>query len=314
VLRLAQDGACACFERGSGGRPHLCAIHRRRGPDALPSACRHFPRVIVIDRRGTHVTLSHFCPTAAAMLFREMPLTIVASPPACPDVERWEGLDATDALPPLLRSGMLMDLESYGAWEAHAIAVLGDEGETPEGAVARLADDAGALISWMPADGLLADRVRAVATEGPRTRRPAAATKAGFGAVADTHALRRAYDLAVRCVPEGLPTRPVPVELAALDPALVAPAWPLFARPLRHYLAAKAFASWVAWQGGGLLAVVRSLSLALAVVRVEAARACQAAGRPLDELLMVEALRQADRLIVHEASREALADQLEHAI
>ena len=71
VMALAEGGACVSFERGMGGATSQCAIHRVLGHDALPSACRHFPRAAVTDDLGTFVTLSHFCPTAASMLFRD---------------------------------------------------------------------------------------------------------------------------------------------------------------------------------------------------------------------------------------------------
>ena len=62
-------------------RTSQCAIHRVLGHDALPSACRHFPRAAVTDDLGTFVTLSHFCPTAASMLFRDdVELSIVEAP------------------------------------------------------------------------------------------------------------------------------------------------------------------------------------------------------------------------------------------
>ena len=52
----------------------------------------------------------------------------------------------------------------------------------------------------------------------------------------------------------------------------VAPVWHLWSAPLRRYLAAKAFASWTAYQGHGLLTIVRGLDAAAGLVRVEAAR------------------------------------------
>jgi len=120
MLALA-DGACVCFDRAAEGRP-ACAIHRTFGHEALPSACAHFPRVAVTDDRATAVTLSHFCPTAAAMLFRDMQLSIVEAPPSFNSVREYEGLDACGVLPPLLRPGMLMDLESHHAWERTSCA------------------------------------------------------------------------------------------------------------------------------------------------------------------------------------------------
>ncbi len=108
-------------------------------------------------------------------------------------------------------------------------------------------------------------------------------------------------------------------------PALVAPAWSAFSRPLRQFLAAHAFGNWCAYNGQGLRTVVRSLDVALGVVRVEAARACAGAGRPstslgttlspskgrpLDETLLAEAFRAADLLLVHLADPLVLARQL----
>ncbi len=54
-----------CVFHDPAGR---CAIHSALGHDALPVACRQFPRVSVTDPRGVSVTLSHYCPTAAALL------------------------------------------------------------------------------------------------------------------------------------------------------------------------------------------------------------------------------------------------------
>ena len=59
------DGTCLFFEPGATGS---CAIHREAGEDALPTACRHFPREVLVNGRGTFVSLSHYCPTAAALL------------------------------------------------------------------------------------------------------------------------------------------------------------------------------------------------------------------------------------------------------
>jgi len=94
---------------------------------------------------------------------------------------------------------------------------------------------------------------------------------------------------------------------------VVAPAWPSWAGPVRRYLAARAFASWCALQGDGLRTTVSALRAAAAVLRVEAARRCASAGRPLDAILMKEAIRAADLLLVHLASPEALARRLSAA-
>jgi hypothetical protein len=100
----------------------------------------------------------------------------------------------------------------------------------------------------------------------------------------------------------------VPESLRPAIPA-AAPArrsWGPLEEPLRRYLAARAFASWVAVQGPGLRTAVRALRAALAVVRVEIARL----ERPWDATALQEALRRSDLLLIHLASPEALAATL----
>ena len=65
VAAKETDGRCAFFESDA----RLCSIHRVGGEAALPLTCRMFPRVVLQDGRGALVSLSHFCPTAAALLF-----------------------------------------------------------------------------------------------------------------------------------------------------------------------------------------------------------------------------------------------------
>ena len=109
----------------------------------LPATCRHFPRLAVRDARGTFISLTHFCPTAAASLFRDdVPIEIVEAPPAFPDAE-YEGLVVTaDDWPPLLRPELLADPESYAAWERHMISRCADETLSPESVIATLERDA----------------------------------------------------------------------------------------------------------------------------------------------------------------------------
>jgi hypothetical protein len=94
------------------------------------------------------------------------------------------------------------------------------------------------------------------------------------------------------------------------DARWVAPEWPALGLPVRRWLAAKAFASWLALQGQGLRTTVLGLRVALGVLRAEAARGCAEAGRALDAGLLKEAVRRADLLLVHLADPEALARRL----
>src|SRR6187399_1245491 len=99
MLAVVND-ACVFYR---AGRDLGCGIQRALGHEALPLACRQFPRVSVRDPRGQSVTLSHYCPTAAAMLGRNGPATIVDSPAGFPADAEYVGLDASAGLPPRLR-------------------------------------------------------------------------------------------------------------------------------------------------------------------------------------------------------------------
>jgi hypothetical protein len=106
--------------------------HRRTG---LALGLPALPRVALADARGIRITLSHFCPTAAGLLFDDTPLRIVAAPERLSLSGTIEGLDATDALPPLLRPGMLMDFDGCDAWERHAIEKLDAGGPSVDAAL-----------------------------------------------------------------------------------------------------------------------------------------------------------------------------------
>ena len=145
---------------------------------------------------------------------------------------------------------------------------------------------------------------------------PAPPTGRGFGAAAECGAheqasaeLERLYGLVLACVPAGLEPDPLPRDFADTDAELVEPAWRRFAVPINRYLAARAFASWISWQARGVVTAVAALWAARAVLRVEAGRQCRTAGRMLDAALLVEAIRQADLLLVHKTSSRALADR-----
>jgi hypothetical protein len=305
ILRLAAGGACACYDPDA----LRCRIHGQLGHDALPVACQHFPRVCLTDRDVTSITLSHYCPTAARLLLAPAArptsvsdcVAIVEAPAGLVGMAP-EGLDARDALPPLLRPRMLADRESYRSWEGLLLRTL-SRGILPEAAVATIIDATEALRSWEPRDGLLGDAViRAFADGGG-----ASVSDASAGTF-DLTAAALSFDaLARQSVPAGLSAPAVPAAAGDVYTELVAPRWAAFAAPVRRYLAAKAFANWCAYQGRGLRTTVCSLVAALSVLRVEAVRQCAAAGRSLDEPLLVEAFRSADLLLVHLASREELA-------
>ena len=293
MLARTASGDCVFYHRGSG----LCVVHRDGGESHLPATCRHFPRLAVRDRRGTFVSLTHFCPTAAASLFRDdVETSIVEAPPAFPPMD-YEGLSVgDDEWPPLLHPAMLMDLAGYDAWERHMVARCALPGAAPEAVLATLRRDAAQLRAFTPGSVTLSDAVR----ELPRGMVFAGPEPALARSLAD-----RA--LVVRAVPDDLKPVADEQDLEIAYVRLVLPSWAHFSQPLTRYLAAKAFANWTAYQGRGITAIVRGLEAALALVRVEASRQCRDAARPLDAGLLKEAIRAADFTLNHLAVGEELA-------
>lgn len=219
VLPMTPDGACVFFDR-DGDR--LCAIHRDRGVERMPTACRNFPRVTLRDQRGVFITLSHFCPTAARLLLDPGDITIVEAPASISLNGSVEGLDASAVMPPLLRRGMLMDLDGYGTWEKQAISVLNDRRYSARVALEIISTATSQAITWSPGRESLASIIdnafaRARGARGDDERSP-----------------KRALD-----------------------------------HPLKAFLASHLFASWAAYQGGGVMAVVDAVRTALELVEPE---------------------------------------------
>lgn len=296
IFQRTPEGPCVFMDRES----RLCLVHRDLGEGALAETCRHFPRVAVQDARGTFVGLSHFCPTAASMLFRtDVPLTIVSEPPAFPR-PNYDGLAVSEQdLPPLLHPSMLMDLDGYTAWEAHTVerCAVALHSRSPESLLATLWRDAETLSGWRPGATTLREEVSRL--------------DRGFVEAPPTASLEKSLQMfaeCVRAVPPEMTPEPDEHGLSDAFERHVAPAWHTMHMPLNHYVAAKSFASWTAYQGRGVRTIVRGIEAAVALVRVEAARQCRDAGRVLDAQLLLEAFRSADFLLNHQATGEELAE------
>lgn len=144
-----EHGRCT-FLLGNNGE-HACAIHTAGGHAALPLTCRMFPRQVLHDSRGTFISLSHFCPTAAALLFDDDQAVVIEDAPAGLTGDgTLDGLDARDTWPPLLRPGVMMDLESFSTWERLAIELLTRNGIEPRAALSALHDATERLLAWSP--------------------------------------------------------------------------------------------------------------------------------------------------------------------
>ena len=289
-LATAEDGACIFFDVAHG---RLCQVHRNLGESMLPSACRQFPRVTLTDARGTWITLSHFCPTAARLLFTPIPLRIVAAPERLALSGAAEGLDATDALPPLLRPGMLMDLEGYTAWEQAAVELLGSAGPDAVAALAALQEAGRTIRRWSPGGETLRNlvtRTMGAMTCSPVEDDPAADARRYALAVASVpRALLRAEDRTAGQVHSG------EVSIICRD----------FDAVIRRYLASKLFASWWAYLGLDLVGVVEAIQVHRAVLRSRIARRLRLHDTPRD--IVVEAIRDSDLLMAHLSDSRALA-------
>jgi Fe-S-cluster containining protein len=314
VLGVQPGGACVFFEPGRG---NLCAVHRELGVTSLPSACRHFPRLVLHDARGTLVSLSHFCPTAAGLLRspNTQAFAIVRAPDPLTladdgagdgsDVsDRLEGLDARAALPPLLRPGMLTDLEGYDAWERAAIALLARKDLTAGHALAMLTTATRAAQSWRPGCGSLRETVERE-FEIASTRKP---DKNLDASGRDELRVRLAFG----SVPLGLKC-PSPVEdwLARWHRVPIATWWDEVDDAVRGYLAARLFGNWIAYHGQGLHTIVEYLQVALAVLKMEAVRHHAQESPTSPWQTAKEAVRNADLLLVHLADTRTLARLLD---
>ncbi|MEI6669396.1 MAG: hypothetical protein WCP29_14685 [Acidobacteriota bacterium] len=302
VVGLDASGTCVFFDRRAGRR---CAIHHACGHDHLPLTCQQFPRVALIDARGVLLTLSHFCPTAAKMLLRDDVgrLAIVTNPSGAILRNGYEGFDAGGTIPPLIRPHLVSDLAVAAAWDAFVVHTFGCDDATPEAAISRLAHAAESIRAWRPGTASLATLAEAAfgsaASNRDHRTTPMSPSSAG-----------RLFLCAAMTTPRGLSRPALPADLDHHHTRLVAPVWASLARPVRRYLAAKAFGAWSAYIGEGLRTQIAMVALALGVLRVEATRQAAEAGRELDEDLFVEAVRQSDLLLVHLASEYALVRRM----
>ena len=239
------------------------------------------------------MSLSHFCPTAAALLFDATgPDAVVEAPTSLVDDQHLDGLDATETWSPLLRPGVLMDIDSYAAWErcVQLACSCTDErcrGRRWHGSTERPQSSPGGrqtpiapLLHWttaafddtmnLPTIGSLPDGAQFVAVCGvvaPAMSRPASVEDLSQKLTAVVDALQR------------------------------------HSQAVNRWLAARLFGTWIAYQGSGLLTIARYLHAALDVLTVEIARV---PGR-IDRGAVLESIRRTDYLLVHLADSQQIA-------
>jgi hypothetical protein len=291
VFGQDEVGRCLFYEEEAGrGR---CAVHHQLGPDALPLTCRHFPRLCLVTPHSVDVTLSHYCPTAAGLLFVDAPAEVTEAPPAFPPAPWYEGLDARASPGPLLRPGVFLGWDAHRAFERAALATLMRPDLTVPQALDVLAGAAERARAWRPEDGPLPALIdEAWHNAGPTP--PPIPEPELWAELAS-------------CVPRGLSLREDARAALASDPGAALPAPELAtALPVRRYLAARTFASWLALQGQGLRTAALGPRVAWLALRIQAGRL----GGVGSEEDLKEAIRAADLVLVHLAAPELLAARL----
>ena len=278
VVTLTRTARGEChFHRAS-----RCSLQTAAGEEMLPSACRHFPRVLLLDGRGCLLTLSHYCPTAAGLLVDGGALAVVEAQAPLALAAPLEGLDARDVLPPLLRPGMLMDLESYGRFESACLATFGGAADI-ETALRRIAAAIEDIRRWQPRDGALVRRVDdAFAASGP-----------GAG----PSRLSAGYGIA-RSLTGPHPWLELPPDFDDQWNAVSARGGPSLQRLLGRYLAAATFGNWTAYRGEGLRSVLAWLRACYDILRIQIVRESRR-DPGLSRATLIEAVRAADYLVVH---------------
>ena len=251
ALRVLRVRRGTLVRDSSGARPG-------RAAERLPSVpARGRPRCA----RHAHLAVALLSVRRRAASVPSRPAIIIA-PPNVDLGGALDGLDARDALPPLLQPGMLMDLEGYAAWESRALDLLARGDVNASQAIATIAAATRALEGW----GSMTSRARASIAIQLRRRRP-------------DEDLRRNCDrveLARSSVPRGLRRATVAHDVSSTRTA--SRLLDDFDHVVRNYLAARLFGNWIAYHGRGLQAVVE-------YVRVCSRRA-EDGGRPAFRLLV----------------------------
>ena len=276
VVPARTDSGDCSFHQAS-----RCSLHAAGGETLLPSACRHFPRVYLRDARGDLLTLSHFCPTAASLLLAEGPVRTVDAQPPLALGEPIEGLDARDALPPLVRPRMLADIAGYAAWEGAVIDCF-LETQDADAAFATISRATDVVRQWTPAQGALRERVLETFARGGAPGQPAS--------LSDAFALLRELTgphplIEVRL---DFDAQWVRIDAAMSDAAR---------RVIARYLAAATFGNWIAYRGQGLRSIVAWLRACYDVLRVRMVNGMHAS-RSGDAALL-DAIRTTDYIMVH---------------
>jgi hypothetical protein len=242
------------------------------------------------------VSLSHYCPTAAALLFDAAPLVLQLLPARVADLV--EGLDARASLPPAVSESVLIDWDGLSAWDAAVVAVCARDIST-DAVLHTLQALHQHVVDWRPAATPLSLWLAGFL----RTPPPAAAAARPIDWSLDAR-IREAGPATLGAPP------PFP-DAARVWRAGLHRAWPAVAPILRRYLAARSVACWPLHAGRGLATQIRYLDALLVVLRGEIARRFDDPLGPVPRSVLVAAIRETDRLVLHLADPGVLAARLD---
>jgi hypothetical protein len=285
------------------------------------------------------VSLSHYCPTVAALLTTPDALDIVEARPPLRIGGPIDALDATDALPPLLRPDRLIDVDGYAAWEAAGLAILARQDLTGSAALDRIEamtervrrGQTRVRPSSDPAQtSVEAGSDRALAPVGTRSggdRTQMVDARSGPGltpveagsdpALAPVEAgsdpglsqVEARSDLGLTpgtlandfapLIAQHIPEEAFPISDYETRWAHLVEGSPEIELVMKNYVAARLFANWIAYQGRGLRTIVAWLRACHAVLRNEIALRCMANRRAATLEDAIAAAGRADLLMVH---------------
>jgi Fe-S-cluster containining protein len=278
-----RDVGGTCWFRDESERS--CAIHREFGEQSLPSACRQFPRVCVLEPDAVSISLSHYCPTAAGLLFgTDADFKIVTQPKAFPAAWPFEGLDARHSYPPFLRPGVSLGFDGLRTFEERTVRTLST---LPLWRALSVIDSAvGGLRAWNADAGPLPALI-----SGTFDR--AAEESEIVAPGTDPRPILQAA-LAEGTVAMRLPNpRPTPMSLP-----------PVADLALRKYVASRLIGAWVMFQADDIRTVLNYLRLCVDTVLLFA-NAAEDRAFPAER--WKEAIRNSDLWLLHYCDPERLA-------
>lgn len=309
---LGHTTANACvFHMPAPGRGG-CSVETTLGSDSLPYSCRQFPRLLLVDGRGWHMSLSVWCGTTARLILEAPPLHVG------PEIDLFllfdhisanprvhlEALDARGAWPPLLRPGVLAGDDEYGVWEGGLLAAfLGPACSGTAGLSAMLASAlcwTDAIRAWRATDGSLDVLIRRPWRHPDPSRL--------LRKSATVEALRTRVLLPLVA---GVPAewRPQEWPFGLTDAAMGGE--PVSRRQadaaLGRYLATRLVGSWVAYQGAGLRSVATSLVHAYVLASLALHATGETRAQPVSIGRLTSAIRASDWLLLHLLDRDVWA-------